>query len=286
LKNRLPISIVIATLGGDTLIQTLKFLNKDNVIPDEIICVIPATKFLDNNIFNFENIKIIKTDFFGQVKQRIEGFKYVVNDFVLQLDDDLELGGDDIQKLLDQLIKLGPKNCLGPQMFDTTRNIYLYQIEKGWRKWESYFFEFLIGGSKFGESRMGTISKSGINFGVDINKMNNVIFETEWLAGGCILYYKNDILLNNFYPFDGKAYSEDIIHSILLRKTGVRMWITKNVTCRLELPYSLSDTNNVKKIEHVQIYINKLLKNKIYRWRIRNYFLSFRKLIVKIIKIF
>ena len=118
MKNTLPISIVIASLGGKTLIDTLINLNKYAEVPDEIICVIPEKMFVHHDYFLQKNIKIIKTNFFGQVQQRVEGFKHVKNELVLQLDDDIEININDIKELMRHLNKLDDKSSIGPQFYN------------------------------------------------------------------------------------------------------------------------------------------------------------------------
>ena len=88
----MKISIVIATIGNRNLIPTINSLNNNTIRPDEIIICIPLN---DENklekLKSFSNTKIVKSKYKGQVKQRIEGFKIVKNDIVLQLDDDIIL---------------------------------------------------------------------------------------------------------------------------------------------------------------------------------------------------
>ena len=282
MNNTIPISIVIASLGGETLIDTLINLNKDVEVPDEIICVIPEKFFVHHDYFLQKNIKTIKTNFFGQVQQRVEGFKQVKNELVLQLDDDIEININDIKELMRHLCNLDHKSAIGPQYFDKYRNKFYYKSLQGWQYFESMIIDFLFGRAKFGDSRMGTVSKIGKNYGVDIERMKDSIQEVEWLAGGCVMHYKQNLVLENYYPYSGKAYCEDVIHSILLRKKEVKLWICKDAICSLSDRPQILDVSESKKEENAILYIIKMINgnpflykmNKMY-WNSRNFIIKF-----------
>tara|TARA_B100001540_G_C15571187_1_gene535018 strand:- start:361 stop:750 length:390 start_codon:yes stop_codon:yes gene_type:complete len=122
---------------------------------------------------------------------------------------------------------------------------------------------------------MGTVSHIGTNYGVDPNFMFNDIFISEWLPGGCVLHYKKNLIFKNYYPFEGKAYSEDLIHSFFLRNNKIKLLITKKSKCYTEQPFVPRDYSEFKKFLKVQKYYWKLLNNnnyiKFYVWRILNY---------------
>ena len=61
----------------------------------------------------------------------------------------------------------------------------------------------------------GKISINGIAMGI---KETNQDEEVEWLSGACVMHKRENIITSDFYPFSGKVYSEDVIHSFLLRK--------------------------------------------------------------------
>ena len=43
-----------------------------------------------------------------------------------------------------------------------------------------------------------------------------------------------NLLLKNFYPYEGKAYCEDLIHSYLLSSTGCKLLANKKAKCYIE----------------------------------------------------
>jgi hypothetical protein len=278
----LPVSVVIPTLGYDCLHDTISHLNCDRIKPFEILICIPNDLIARVQNFEYPNVKIIPTSHYGQVYQRSVGFKSACQKFVLQLDDDLNLEISQLKILLQQLIKLGDKNCIGPQMFDIKINKFRYLEQLGRPKWESYIIEFLIGGAKWGPSRMGTISFSGKAYGVDINYMTSENKETEWLAGGCILHYKDNLVFDNFYPFQGKAYSEDLIHSIILRNNGIKLWITKSAICKLEV---IND-ENIQSLDQVNKFVIKSMNKNLFYFYSSKFYWEFRsKLLLQFNKI-
>ena len=66
----------------------------------------------------------------------------------------------------------------------------------------------------------GAISKSGFETYPDI-QIYSEPFITGWIPGGCVMHYKSNLVLYNFFPFSGKAYCEDLYHSIALKKNNL-----------------------------------------------------------------
>jgi glycosyltransferase involved in cell wall biosynthesis len=266
------ISVVIATLGDGKLLEVINSLNKNEIKPLEILICIPKEYSSKIDNLYIPNVKKIITNKGGQVFQRSVGFTNAIGEFVLQIDDDILIDFQNILMMANQLLKLGKGNCIGPQYYDLNSAKYCYLIPKGVGKLESYLIDYFLGGAKWGISRMGTISKSGVSYGIDINFMKNEIVETEWLAGGCVLHYKHDIITEDFYPFTGKAYCEDIIHSILLKRNGIKLWVTKSAICNLEYIYEFDKDlyNNAKK------YVIELLGYPLIYFHISNLYFSTR----------
>ena len=76
-KKVLEISIVINTIGENTLNKVLKSIVNSSVNVKEIIISIPENKDfnISQEFINENNIKVIKTKFNNQINQRIVGFK-------------------------------------------------------------------------------------------------------------------------------------------------------------------------------------------------------------------
>ena len=89
----------------------------------------------------------------------------------------------------------------------------------------SSFYYFLLNGRE--RFKSGSISLAGICFGVnkeDLKKQTGLI-AVDWQSGGCVLHKKKNLILDDYYPFSGKAFSEDLIHSYLLKKEGLKKLI-------------------------------------------------------------
>lgn len=228
---KLGVSIVIATLGEEVLNQTLRSISTSSVLPDEILICIP-TKFKDK-VKNLENshIKIIETSCTGQVAQRAIGFNLVENKFVMQLDDDITLDHHCIEFLLascnsEKFSSIAPSLILN----STGRSIYAIG---GYKKYLRHLYSLIINGRW--QFNPGSVDKSGTPFGVDPGDKQAQVKGLDWLAGGCIMHRKENLILYNFYPFSGKAYGEDIIHSYLLRAKGINLIMDPRAKCGVEI---------------------------------------------------
>src|ERR1700753_3022901 len=88
-RNDQQISVVIATLGGDSLSGTIASLMNGSKPPAEILICIPAAHAGKVSALASDVVKIIPTEVKGQVKQRAFGFTQAKYPLVMQLDDDI-----------------------------------------------------------------------------------------------------------------------------------------------------------------------------------------------------
>lgn len=224
-KEILPVTVVIASLGGINLANTIFVLNQGYGVPAEIIVSVPSELY--QSVVELQlckNVKVIRSDDRGQVAQRAIGLIIASNPYVLQMDDDVIFEMDTLKSLVEVLMEKGEKNVVAP-FFKLQSN--------GENSTKSYYgikgfflncYYWLVFGAFFGRKRYGSISPAGIGFGVLKEKGKNRQVESEWLPGGAVICHREDLIVNNYYPFPGKAYSEDLIHSVLWRKNGVRLW--------------------------------------------------------------
>tara|TARA_B100001175_G_scaffold379_1_gene329 strand:+ start:7626 stop:8453 length:828 start_codon:yes stop_codon:yes gene_type:complete len=226
----LKISIVIATIGNRNLLPTINSLNNNTIKPDEIIISI-TSKYLNEfeELKTFNNVKIVLSRFKGQVKQRIEGFKNVKNNIVVQLDDDIILKEDCLEKLKNSLKENG--NCaVSPNLFDINLNKSIYNKKIGFKR---KIFNFISHG-KFNINK-GKITDSGFEVNPILIENNQEIVSTEWLVGGCVMHLKKNLILNDYFKFEGKAYCEDLYHSLLLKKNGVKLFVDSSAIAYLKI---------------------------------------------------
>lgn len=226
------LTVVIATLGGDSLKRTIQRLNAGSIVPDEILICIPACDSHKVLNLSFPNAKVIATSCKGQVAQRAIGFKNASYDYVMQLDDDLLVDKYCVEYLLETLKAHGPKAAVAPSFFwvSTRESFYKAPRNKTLLKWYYWILNGRVG------YQPGKITHAGTSVGIDPSSADNEIFDVDWLAGGCVMHRKENLVLDNFYPFAGKAYCEDILHSHYLKKKGLQLFVGSKAICWLECP--------------------------------------------------
>ena len=220
------ISIVIPTLGGDCLRDTIKTINSGTLIPKEILVCIPSSHGSSVDFLkSIANVQIVLTLEKGQVFQRSEGFKLATSEIVIQLDDDIQLEANAIRLLIEELLLLGPGNVVGPLLVDRGSLNPMHKIKEGLAGFIDNLFFTLVCGAKWGKERMGTITAAGIGFGVAPLSFDPKVIQCDWLPGGCVVSYRKELIFHNFYPFSGKAFYEDFIHSHLRSKNNKKHWV-------------------------------------------------------------
>ncbi len=283
--RELPISVVIATLGGNILRDTIAHLNNGTVVPAEILVCIPETGASNADCVSaVGNVRVIKTPCRGQVAQRAVGLEMARNNYVMQLDDDVVLPSTTIKVLFDILIAKGPGNVVSPFFRLQPNGEEGTSYYKGIRGFVRNCYFTLICGTAFGRKRLGRISSSGIGFGVSMNDGPERIIESEWLPGGVALCHRTDLITYNYYPFPGKAFSEDLIHSILWRRQGCRLWTVLDVSAMIDVSVESFVWKSVMGRYKAHAYVATLAGGRVWRTRLWFAFyclLNIRKLIVQ-----
>lgn len=214
------ISVVIATLGSGLLNSTIKSLNNSSIIPDEILICIPHEYYKRVQNYNIKNVKIIKTNCKGQVAQRAQGFLASKHPLVLQLDDDIELKYDCLEQMVNYMSINTSALAVCPMLYEKdSRKYHLFLTPVKNKNFLQKIIFFIINGKKGYEP--GKISISGLNMGLP--EFPGTWKGIEWMPGACILHQKDNLINYNYYPFEGKAYAEDLFHSQLLIKKGVKL---------------------------------------------------------------
>jgi glycosyltransferase involved in cell wall biosynthesis len=225
------VSVVIPTLGGPTLENTIDQINKGTVKPFEILVCIPQRYAYRVTNFIYDNVKIEATNFGGQVRQRAHGFKLAKGKFVLQVDDDLELHHDCLERLI-EFIGTRTSVSVSPSLMDkNTHQPSSYMKKPDQSTGHLYkLLMWLVNGNDGYQA--GVISKAGVNLAYSSEAKKP--YEVEWLPGGCSLHIKANLVLENYYPFSGKAFAEDIWHSAILRNRGIRLYHCPAAVCSLD----------------------------------------------------
>jgi glycosyltransferase involved in cell wall biosynthesis len=227
------LSVVIATLGGNCLIKTIDSLLTGSMKPDEILVCIPDER--ESQVVELANdvVKVVLTGVKGQVKQRAVGFQRSAGSLVLQLDDDIILETDTIKNLVTHIQQLGKGNVIAPAYYGIQSRKCIHELQNGFIK---NLFDVIVCASNWGVKKMGTVTSIGINYGVDDSLCKNELVKTQWLSGGCVLSYKEDLVTDNFFPFEGKAYCEDVYHSYYRTLAGTKMWVAAKEKVFIDQP--------------------------------------------------
>lgn len=218
MNNKL--SVIIPSLGGD-LIAVLDALNSGSLVPNEIIICLPNSSHHVVFVEEYKNTQVIYSDKYSQVYQRICGFKVANNDFILQLDDDIVLEHDCIEVMLRAMKESKEEVALSPYLLNIEDNKPFCPGKKNGFIMTLYYW--LLNGAK--GFVPGGISLAGTEFCINLNDINanEKIINVEWQPGGCVLHKKENLILDNYYQFTGKAYSEDLFHSYFLKEKGVTL---------------------------------------------------------------
>jgi hypothetical protein len=256
-KPTRPLSVVIATLGGATLAQTIARLNSGHRVPAEILICIPEREAGGAKPLERENVRVVATSVRGQVAQRAEGFRQATQPFVMQLDDDMDIAEGDVQLLLDKARALGPGNAVAPIFLDEITGECIHRQEKGLKGFLQNV-NAVMSGASWGPARMGTISAAGTNFGVDQKLCPAELFETQWLPGGCVVHHRAGLVTDAFYPQPGKAFGEDMMHSHLLKARGIRLWVVRDAVCRTSDPIIPLDLRTIRQDTRARMHFNRM----------------------------
>lgn len=281
------VDVIIPSLGNPVLLNTIKSLNSGTYKPNKIICLIYNKKKVKLKR-NYDNVEFYYTSIKGQTLQRHLAFKKSKEKYILQLDDDIILNKDCLEKLVKSLIRVGRQNVVGP-IYKDFNDQPIHKINR--RKFGILYnlYHYLICNSKFGSKKAGTLTDIFLSYGLDASvNYKEKILKTDWLPGGCILSYRSDFIKKPQYPFRGKAYCEDVFYSILrnrkkIKHNAVTQAIVKTHNVNVEI-------NTFYKEVKVRYYLirkfNKHKTFKFYIWLIleflKRFVYTFYKMINKI----
>lgn len=228
------LSIVIVTLGGETLEHTIQSIMDSSIVPNEIIISIPIEEALNVMHLQSGTVRIHASNLRGQVAQRCEGFKVASGDFVIQMDDDILVEPSSIESLIRALQELPKKSACAPSLYFKDSDKSVYSMIRTNSFFQKLYYWILNGRAGYQE---GVITKAGTEIGVSLSKsQERKIYETEWLPGGMAIHRNENLIIENYFPFSGKAYNEDLYHSLELRRNDCSLFICGTIKAWIDDP--------------------------------------------------
>jgi hypothetical protein len=257
--RKISVSIVIATLGDKKVSRVINFLNKDKIYDiSEIILSVPKNKknHLEHLVGRDKNVKIVCVNRKSQVHQRIQGFKIAKENQVLQLDDDIYIKKNSIKILIKRIAQLNSKKCFAPIYKDFNGN-YLHKNKNINFNNLHLIVLLLVFGSISKIKKIGSIDNALIYYGGFNYNDTCKYLEVDWLLGGCVIHKKKNLILKNYFPYDGKSFCEDLIHSILLKNKGIKLYADREAYVLCKRKDSLNNLKQFKSfIMGLKFFIN------------------------------
>lgn len=195
-----------------------------------MLCV-PEREARDLRRFDAANVRVLPTAARGQVAQRAEGFRQAAQPLVLQLDDDLLVAPTCLEHLRNAILGLGRGSAVAPSLVDRDTGVSIYK-KPSRPAWADRIYYWLLNGAA--GYQPGRVYLSGAAVGVDATVPGPEIREVQWVPGGCVLHYREELVVDAYFPFPGKAFCEDIIHSHLMTSRGVRLYVDVRAECGVE----------------------------------------------------
>jgi len=217
--NVVDISAVIATIGNRrSILETIRSLKQVCTSLVEIIVVLPpdceTPDFLIDDIKESQiPVLILVSTEKGQVRQRQYGVSKATTEYIIYCDDDIELTGS--------FPVLLPNFVVAPVFADAERRVMTNEIA-----FQDTFIAHLAAkmiGFRWSEGRV-TVFGLGLPFSYTETEhllLSEVTIEREWLPGGCIIFPRSSFPDTDYYPFEGYAYGEDVLLSLIFRSKGL-----------------------------------------------------------------
>lgn len=221
------LSVVIPTVGRACIKSTLSVIETWAVCPREIVVALPNDSLFDLSSIS-TTLKLVEVrSHRGQVNQRLAGFRYASSEFVLQLDDDILIDSPSIILLL-EAINICNSCAVAPSLYKYPESVPWDTLPRDIVSRSRHWVLRKILGAKSRLSFMGTISQAGVPFAVDPTFIQGESIDVDWVPGGVLLHRRENLILDQFFPFEGRASHEDLFHSFLLRRKGVRIMILRS----------------------------------------------------------
>ena len=235
MKYDRDITAVIATLGEPSLEKTIESILSGSVVPYRIALCIPNDfKYRVARLSErFPCIDVVATRQQGQVSQRIVGFRSSNSKYTLQLDSDVVVDRLMVENLKNFLLS-HPRSCVGPVIFrNRSESIYSFLSSdcNVYTRRQKKLITWILNGSDGFQS--GKISRGGVGFGPDLVGDTD---DAQWLPGCCIMHETDNLITEEYFPWYGKAFGEDLFHSHHIESNGVNIFFDRNSKLYVDFP--------------------------------------------------
>ena len=237
-SNHGKFDLVIASRDLVRLEANLNLISQSSVLPNRVIWCLPPSilqdiEKVDTSRFPL-SVSIFESPKSGQVHQRIFGISQATSEFVIFMDDDIEFGSLLFEKLLKHVVMSDP--CVVSPLIFNLNQTPLYKNPSKITK----LIDFVIHGFALKSLRSGRVGLSGFPKYVDLEDFKSPSFEVEWLPGGVQALSKSLFPTKNYYPFEGKAYCEDLFLSEIYKKRFVKLFILNTIVYTEVSPLQLN----------------------------------------------
>ena len=179
-----------------------------------------------------------------------------------------------------QVLQKNKNASISAHFHDMISKKSIYSNEYNLNSYKKNFITNIYNKIKTGGSinHNGEISKSGFETYPNF-QYHKKPFISGWIPGGCVMHLKKNLILSNFFPFQGKAYCEDLFHSIALKKNNIKLYYHLDAIAFLEI-------ENIK--SNFKMYIKHLKADFIIRTQLveQNKLSKSRMFLVYLIKLF
>lgn len=213
-------SIAIRTLGtsGDKLVRELNSITRQTIKPNKVIIYIAeGYKHPQYSIGIEQYIEVRK----GMVAQRALDYKEIDSDYILMLDDDVELAPNSVEILLNAIV-VNNADCVAA---DTFQNHKMSIKSKLYNIFVNISIPFYSKKWAFKFSRIGTSSYN--------NNPKQKFYLSQSAAGPAALWKKDSFLAMNYHDelwIDklGFSYGDDAVLFNKLYKNGKKLGVLYN----------------------------------------------------------
>lgn len=179
------------------------------------------------------NISYIRSPLSGQVVQRLFAVNHVHSTYILAMDDDIYIP---IQQLSDLFSKykllivsfeipiLGVQIVSRSNLVTTSRQLSAFALRL-LSVVESTSVHQLLRPSSLSPLCFNTSHNSCFS---DSNTSNVGCYRSDWISGGFFIAPRSVFPSENYYPFQGKAFAEDLILSFLFKRAGSSLFIANS----------------------------------------------------------